>query len=54
MKVGDKVWKPKGYRFEAVVIGVCQTTSGETRIIAENSDGLIHIFNPNQLELKNV
>ena len=34
-KVGDKVYKPKGYKFPGIVVAVFQTTSGETRIVAE-------------------
>lgn len=51
-KIGDKVYKPKGYKFPGIVVSVFQTTSGETRIVAEMIDnGILHIFNETQLEL---
>lgn len=50
-KIGDKVFKPKGYKFPGTVVSIFQTTSGETRIVAEMLDnGMLHIFNENQLE----
>jgi hypothetical protein len=48
--VGDRVRKPKGYRFDAVVLSVFRNLSGEARVVAENGDGLLHIFNEGQLE----
>jgi hypothetical protein len=48
--VGQKVVKPRGYRFDAEVVSVFQTTGGKTRIVAENGEGLLHIFNEEQLE----
>ncbi len=53
-KVGDKVYKPKGYKFPGIVVAIFKTTSGETRIVAEMRDnGMLHIFNESQLELEN-
>jgi hypothetical protein len=50
-KVGDKVYKPKGYKFPGTVVAVFTTTSGDIRIVAEmNENGMLHIFNENQLE----
>lgn len=50
-KVGDQVYKPKGYKFPGIVVSVFKTTSGETRIVAEMIDnGILHIFNEGQLE----
>ncbi len=50
-EVGDKVFKPKGYKFPGTIVSVFKTTSGETRIVAEMEDnGMLHIFNENQLE----
>lgn len=50
--IGDKVFKPKGYQFPGIVVSIFQTTKGETRIVAEMRDnGMLHIFNENQLEL---
>lgn len=52
-KVGDKVYKPKGYQFPGIVVSIFQTTKGETRIVAEMRDnGMLHIFNESQLELE--
>jgi len=52
-KVGDKIYKPKGYKFPGTVVAVFKTTGGETRIVAEMTDnGMLHIFNENQLELE--
>lgn len=52
-KIGDKVFKPKGYKFPGTVVSVFQTTGGDTRIVAEMSDnGMLHIFNENQLEIR--
>ena len=51
-KVGDKVYKPKAYKFPGIVLAVFQTTSGDTRIVAELIDnGMLHIFSESQLEL---
>lgn len=51
-KVGDKIYKPKGYKFPGIVVSVFQTTSGETRIVAElENNGMLHIFSESQLEL---
>lgn len=53
-KIGDRVFKPKGYKFPGIVVAVFQTTTGETRIVAEMIDnGILHIFNESQLELDN-
>lgn len=64
-KVGDKVFKTKGYTFEGVIIMMGPNTSGEMRFGVElinkipqiiggtargNGDGMIHIFSENQLE----
>ncbi len=50
-KVGDKVYKPKGYKFPGTVVAVFTTTSGDIRVVAEMEDnGMLHIFNENQLE----
>ena len=53
-KIGDIVVKPKGYKFDSTIVSVFQTTKGEIRIVAENSDGILHIFNENQLEHREV
>jgi hypothetical protein len=54
-KIGDKVFKPKGYKFPGIVVSVFETTSGEVRIVAELEDnGMLHIFSESQLELKEI
>ncbi len=54
-KVGDKVYKPKGYKFPGIVVSVFLTTSGEKRIVAELEDnGMLHIFAESQLELQEI
>ena len=50
-KVGDKAYKPKGYKFPCTVVSVFQTTEGETRLVGEmEGNGMLHIFNESQLE----
>jgi hypothetical protein len=48
--VGQRVRKPNGYRFDSTVLAVFRNLSGEWRVVAENGDGLLHIFNESQLE----
>lgn len=48
--VGQRVRKPVGYRFDATIVAVFRNLSGEARVVAENGDGLLHIFNERQLE----
>jgi hypothetical protein len=51
--VGDKVKKPKGYAFDGIVVAVFENTKGEVRIVAElEGNGMLHIFSPQQLELR--
>jgi hypothetical protein len=53
-KVGDKIYKPKGYKFPGTVVAVFLTTSGEKRVVAElNDNGMLHIFSETQIELEN-
>lgn len=50
-QTGDKAYKPKGYKFPCTIVSVFQTTSGETRLVGEmEGNGMLHIFNENQLE----
>jgi len=50
-KVGDKAYKPKGYKFPCTIVAVFRTTLGEVRIVAEMDDnGMLHVFNEDQLE----
>lgn len=50
-KVGDKAYKPKGYKFPCTIVGVFETVGGEIRVVGEMDNyGLLHIFNEEQLE----
>ena len=52
-KIGDKAYKPKGYKFPCTIISVFKTTSGKIRVVAEMDNfGLLHIFNEKQLQKK--
>lgn len=52
-EIGDKVYKPKGYKFPGIVVSNFMTTSGEIRVVAELEDnGMLHIFSESQLELR--
>ena len=51
-KIGDKAYKPKGYKFPCTIVSVFKTVGGDNRVVAEMSGyGLLHIFNEEQLEL---
>ena len=50
-KIGDKAYKPKGYKFPCTIVSVFETTSAQVRVVAEMEEyGLLHIFNEDQLE----
>lgn len=49
-KKGDKAKKIKGYKFNSEIVAVFKNTKGEVRIVAENKDGILHIFNIDQLK----
>ena len=50
-KIGDKIRKPKGYKFPGTIVSVFENTKGQTRLVAEMEDiGILHIFNEDQLE----
>lgn len=50
-KIGDKAFKPKGYKFPCTIVSIFETTAGEKRIVGEMDDnGMLHIFNEKQLE----
>jgi hypothetical protein len=60
MKIGDLVCKTKGYPFPGYVVADFETVKGERRIVVEmaiyvdgiaKAIGLLHIFNPEQLEV---
>lgn len=49
--VGDKAYKPKGYKFPCTIVSIFKTTNGDVRIVGEMDDnGMLHIFNESQLE----
>jgi hypothetical protein len=50
-KVGDRAYKPKGYKFPCTIVSVFKTIHGSVRLVAEMDDyGMLHIFNEEQLE----
>ena len=50
-KVGDKAFKPNGYKFPCTIVSVFETIGGEVRIVGEMDDNMmLHIFNEKQLE----
>lgn len=51
-KIGDRAYKPNGYKFPCTIVSVFKTINGGVRIVGEMDEyGLLHIFNENQLEL---
>jgi hypothetical protein len=51
-KVGDKAYKPKGYKFPCTIVSVFKTVDGNVRVVGEmDGYGLLHIFNEEQLEI---
>lgn len=52
LKVGDKVDKPKGYKFPGTVVAAFHKLDGQERYVVEmdGNAGLLHIFNADQLE----
>lgn len=50
-KVGDKVLKDSGdYRYRGEVVAVFAKKSGAVRLVVENEDGMLFIFNESQLK----
>lgn len=50
-QIGDKVYKPEGYKFDGTVVSVFKTTKDATRLVVEmEGNGMLHIFNEKQLE----
>lgn len=49
-KVGDPIEKPKGYKFDGEIRSVFTNKAGDVRVVAENGEGMLHIFNEGQLE----
>jgi len=51
--VGDKAYKPKGYKFPCTIVAIFETVEGNVRVVGEMDEyGLLHIFNETQLEHK--
>jgi hypothetical protein len=52
--VGDKVRKSYGYLFSGVIVSVFKTLGEGQRVVVEctvaGANGILHIFNPKQLE----
>ena len=46
----EPVRKPKGYKFDGWIVSTFKKRNGEIRVVAENEDGMLHIFNEDQLE----
>jgi hypothetical protein len=46
----DPVRKVKGYKFDGSVVAAFKTLAGHVRIVVDNGDGLLHIFNEDQME----
>lgn len=52
-KIGDKISKIKGYSFEGTIVSVFKNLNGDERVVAElDGNGMLHIFSPNQLEIR--
>jgi len=50
--IGDQVVKEGGdYRFTGLVVAVFLKRSGAIRVVVENDDGIVHVFNETQLQL---
>lgn len=47
----DPVRKIKGYKYTGRVVSVFLTLAGLTRLVVDNGDGMLHIFNEDQMEL---
>lgn len=52
IKCGDQVVKEGGdYIFKGIVVGIlCKLNKTQHRVVVENCDGILHIFNPMQLK----
>ncbi len=49
-QVDDRVAKSGGdYKFKGTVRAVFNKRTGQIRVVVENEDGILHIFNPTQL-----
>ena len=50
-KVGDRIYKLKGYKFEGSIRAVFHKEDGAVRVVAENGDGILHIYSEDNLGL---
>lgn len=48
--LGSKVRKIKGYKFDGTIVANFKTVAGKDRLVVDNGDGMLHIFNEEQLE----
>ena len=53
LKVGDSVSKVKGYKYDGVIVAKFETLAGKERLVVDNRDGMLHIFNESQLIIAN-
>jgi hypothetical protein len=52
LRLGDKVEKVGGdYSYRGTVVSVLTKASGATRVVVENADGMLFIFNPTSLRV---
>lgn len=51
IELNTKVRKKTGYEFEGFVVSSFSTIAGKDRVVVDNGDGLLHIFNEDQLEI---
>lgn len=52
IKVGDEVYKTKGYKFPGTVVAVFKKLDGQIRLVVEDDRGSLHIFNESQVALQ--
>ena len=48
----DRVSKIKGYKYDGTVVAVFLTLAKKVRYVVDNGDGMLHIFNEDQLALR--
>ena len=52
-KPGDKVQKPKGYKFDGIIRSQFLNGAGEIRYVVEmEGNGMLHIFSESQLDFR--
>lgn len=49
----DPVKKIKGYKFDGWVVSIFETLAGKVRLVVDNGDGMLHIFNEDQMDYDN-